>query len=305
MRVPAIRFALALGSVVLFTSPSAAAQDPPPVLSPEARRAYEERLAEARRAYDRTPNDPDSLIWLGRRTAYLGRYRDAIAIYTEGIAKHPRDARMYRHRGHRYLTIRDFPRAIADLNRGLELVQGQPDQVEPDGIPNPRGIPTSTLHSNLFYHLGLAYYLTADFTRAAEVYGQDVARARETGNSDRLVASSYWLYLARRRAGQSSEATAALAPITRELPVIENGSYHRLLLLFRGDLAADSLLTSPGRRELQSVEDVTLAYGVGAWHGIHGRPGEALAIYRRIVASPQWAAFGYIAAEQDVKRGER
>ena len=87
-----------------------------------------------------------------------------------------------------------------------------------------------------------------------------------------------------------------------DLPVIENGSYHRLLLLFRGDLPSDSLLPSPDRRELETVEDVTLAYGIGTWHAISGRPAEASAMYRKIVASPQWAAFGYLAAEQEVKR---
>ncbi len=81
--------------------------------------------------------------------------------------------------------------------------------------------------------------------------------------------------------------------------MIENGSYHRLLLLYRGALPPDSLL-NPG--ELRSVEDVTVGYGVGNWHLYNGRRELALAVFRRVVASPQWSAFGYLAAEAELKR---
>ncbi len=295
--LPSILIPSLLLSVAAGTS---RAQDPLPSLSPETRRTYEARLGEARRAWERAPENADSIIWLGRRTAYLGGYRDAIAIYTEGIRLHPQDARMYRHRGHRYVTIREFDRAIADFERGFELVRGRPDEVEPDGIPNARGVPTSTLHSNLRYHLGLAHYLKGDFARAAAVFGDDVRAAREADNPDMLVASSHWLYMALRRDGKEEAAAGVLVPITRDLPVIENGSYHRLLLLYRGELSPDSLLR-PG--DLSSVEDVTVGYGVGNWHLYNGRAEAARAIFRRIVAAPQWSAFGFVAAEAELRRG--
>ena len=282
-----------------LTAGEAFAQDPQPNLTPEVRAVYEARLAEARRAWEHTPDNADSIIWLGRRTGYLGGYRDAIAIFSDGIRKHPRDARMYRHRGHRYITIRELDRAIDDLEKGLALVRGKPDEVEPDGIPNDRGIPTSTLQSNLRYHLGLAHYLKGDFAQAAKVFAGDVAAARERRNPDMLVASSHWWYMALRRSGKEKEAGAVLTPITRDLPVIENGSYHRLLLLYKGELPPDSLLrTGP----LQSVEDVTLGYGVGNWHLYNGRADAAREVFGRIVKAPQWASFGYLAAEAELKR---
>jgi len=292
-----------LALALLLGPPGAAnAQDPSPLLPASVREEYERRLAEARRAYQHTPNNADSIIWLGRRTAYLGGYREAIEIFTEGVRKHAGDARMLRHRGHRYLTIREFGKAIADFELGLRQVAGQPDQVEPDGIPNARGIPTSTLHSNLRYHLGLAYYLEGRFDRAAEVYRQDVDAARATNNPDMLVASSHWLYMALRRGGQTTQAAAVLDPITRDLPVIENGSYHRLLLWYKGELAPDSLLAVSDPREWTTVEAVTLGYGLGNWHLYNGRREVAFTVFRRIVASPQWAAFGYIAAEAELRR---
>ena len=63
---------------------------------------------------------------------------------------------MYRHRGHRYVSIREFDRAIADLEYAATLIEGTEDEIEPDGMPNAMNIPVSSLHSNIWYHLGLA-----------------------------------------------------------------------------------------------------------------------------------------------------
>ncbi len=104
-----------------------------------------ERYEEAERALAVAPTNVDSLIWMGRRTAYLGRYREAIDIYSEAIGLHPEDARLYRHRGHRHLSVRELGKAIADLERAAELTEGRMDEVEPDGLPNAMNIPTSTL----------------------------------------------------------------------------------------------------------------------------------------------------------------
>ena len=51
----------------------------------------------------------------------MWRYREAIEIYTKGIALHPTNALFYRHRGHRYITVRELDRAVADLARAAEL----------------------------------------------------------------------------------------------------------------------------------------------------------------------------------------
>src|SRR5690606_38564210 len=134
-----------------------------PELEPETRARHEADLARAQAAYDATPENADSIIWLGRRLAYLGRYRDAIEVFSRGVALHPDDARMYRHRGHRYITVRKLNDAIRDLERAAELTRNLPDEVEPDGAPNRYNIPTSTLQSNIWYHLALAHYLKHDF----------------------------------------------------------------------------------------------------------------------------------------------
>jgi len=141
----------------------------PPALSQEVSHAREQDLYEAQLAYDHDLHDETAIIWLGRRQAYLGEYRAAIDTFSNGLAILPESVRLLRHRGHRYITLREFDKAIADLSRALELIDAGaiPDEIEPDGQPNARNIPTSTLHTNIFYHLGLAHYLRGEWEAAA------------------------------------------------------------------------------------------------------------------------------------------
>jgi tetratricopeptide (TPR) repeat protein len=261
----------------------------------------EAKLAEARARYEAAPNDPEAVIWLGRRTAYLGRYEEAVEIYSRGIAAHPRYAKLYRHRGHRYITLRRFDLAIADLERAASLVKGVPDEVEPDGLPNARNTPTSTSHTNIWYHLGLAYYVTGDFERALRSYRECLKFSK---NPDMVVATTYWHYLTLRRLGRDRDARKALEPIREGMDVIENGDYHRLLLAYKARSGVDQLLdaAAKGGSELSLP---TIGYGVGAWHFVEGRKDAAAAAFRRVVASPQRAAFGYIAAEAELARLDR
>ena len=269
-------------------------------LSAAARDRAERQLAEARSAYERAPTNADSIVWLGRRLAYLGRIREAIDVYSQGIALHPDNPWLYRHRGHRYLTVRDLGRSVADFERATQLVEGQPDQIEPDGQPNASNTPIGTLHSSIAYHLGLAYYLQGDFARAVPVYRRELADAR---NDDRLVSTAHWLYMSLRRLGDERGAAAVLVPIRTTMHVIENDTYHRLLLLYKGELPADSVLAVAPDGGM-SVTDATAAYGIGNWHLYNGRAADADRVFRRILAGGQWGAFGFIAAEQELARGD-
>lgn len=272
-----------------------------PTLGDSLRAVRERQLAEAQAAYQRD-STPDALVWVGRRTAYLGGYRDAVEVFTAGITKFPEDPRFYRHRGHRYLTLRRLDLAVRDLEHAARLIAGRPDEVEPDGLPNARNTPTSTLQSNIWYHLGLAYYLQGDFANALRAYR---ACLEVSKNPDMLVATSNWLYLTLRRLNRTAEATRALAPIRREMDIIENGSYHRLLLMYQGEAPPDSVLRLSPAGE-PSLEDVTTAYGVGTWHLVNGRQADAERIFRAVVgARGQWAAFGYLAAEAELARWAR
>jgi tetratricopeptide (TPR) repeat protein len=230
--------------------------------------------------------------------AYLGHFREAIEIFTRGISLHPYDARFFRHRGHRYISVRELNNAIVDFERAARLMEGRPDQVEPDGQPNVQNRPIGTLRSNIYYHLGLAHYLKGDFARALPIYRRELQVAN---NDDRRVSVAHWYYMSLRRLGRAIEASQFLRPFSRDMDVIENQAYHRLLLMYKGELPVDSLLPRESA-ERPSVQDVTAAYGVANWHLYNGRREEAERLLRRIIATRQWGAFGYIAAEAELAR---
>ncbi|MDQ5845171.1 MAG: tetratricopeptide repeat protein [Acidobacteriota bacterium] len=269
----------------------------PPVPT-EARKEMDARLAEARLRYQSNPNDPDAIIWLGRRLAYPGRFRESIEVYSEGVKKFPRDARFYRHRGHRYITLRRFDLAIADLKKAADLIKGQPDEVEPDGQPNARNIPTSTLQFNIWYHLGLAYYLRGDNRKARDSYRECL---KVSNNADARAATSHWLYMILRRMKRDQEAAGVLQTVAEGWDIIENQGYYRLLLMYKGMISPETLLQEASRQE-DSAGSHSILYGVGNWYLYNGRRDDALKVFGRILAGKQWTSFGYVAAEADMTR---
>ncbi|REJ79179.1 MAG: tetratricopeptide repeat protein [Acidobacteria bacterium] len=300
------RFLFAAASIVVLSSLAYTqngscwedAQIPEPGISEAARTEYEKNLALAQANFEKDPENVENAIWLGRRTAYLSQYKEAIAIYTQAIEKHPDDARLRRHRGHRYISIRCLNDAIYDLKKAAEMVKGKPDEVEPDGLPNARNIPTSTLQSNIFYHLGLAYYLKGDYENALKAYEECLKVSK---NPDMFVATQNWHYLTLMRLWKKKEAEKVLASVKDGLDVIENDSYCKLLKLYAGKIKPETLLTEIREGE-DGLQNATMGYGIGTYFLINGDKDKAEAIYQKIVETNQWASFGYIAAESELKR---
>ncbi|MGI9204497.1 MAG: tetratricopeptide repeat protein [Woeseiaceae bacterium] len=250
-------------------------------------------LASAKQTYDENPDDADNIIWFGRRIAYTGDYRRAIDIFSEGIEKFPDDARMYRHRGHRYVSIREFDRAIADLERASELIEGTANETEPDGAPNALNIPVSSLHGNIWYHLGLAYYLKHDWDNAYRAYknGFDAGR-----NDDNRVSTTHWLYMILQRKGDPEAAARVLDVISADMNVIENMSYHNLCLFYKGEQTMSELI---GENE-DSPAGAAIMYGAANWHFYNDNVEKAREMYESMTATDGWSAFGVIAAEADL-----
>jgi dipeptidyl aminopeptidase/acylaminoacyl peptidase len=266
---------------------------PPPA---DRKDELEKNLAKATEDFVKDPDSADAAIWLGRRLSYLGRFQDAIAAYTRAIAKHPQDARLLRHRGHRYITTRQLDKAIADLQGAGRLIEGKPDEVEPDGDPDPRNpTPGSSLHFNVWYHLGLAHYLKGDFESALAAYQRCLAAAR--GNDDRVVAVSDWTYMTLRRLNRTAEAAKLLESIRPDMNVIENGSYFARLMLYKGLKKPEEVLVAG-----DPLAVATQGYGVGNWYLYNGDAVRARDIFTSVVAGPQWPAFGFIASEAELAR---
>lgn len=270
-----------------------------PLAAPSAipnRQKLDADLAQAERALAASPDDPEALIWVGRRQGYLWRYRDAIATFTKGIARWPDNPKFYRHRGHRYITVREFAKAQADLERAAALVKGKPDEIEPDGAPNPTGKPRSTLQFNTWYHLGLAYYLQGNYAKAYDAY---VECMKVSDNDDSVTATSDWTWMTLMRLGRKADAAKVLDRITPKMDILENDSYHRRLLMYKGQSTAAALL------DTARADDTTIAtqgYGVGNYYFVTGETARAREVFERVVAGAGWNAFGYIAAEADLRR---
>lgn len=262
-------------------------------ISENAQKVYETKLAEAKNNYEKNPN-ADSLIWLGRRTAYLGNYKEAISIFSDGIVKFPQDARFYRHRGHRFITIRCFDDAIKDFETAAKLIKGKADEIEPDGLPNAKNIPTSTLQSNIFYHLGLAYYVKRDFKKALKAY-QECEKVSK--NNDMLVATKHWLYMTLRRLNKVREAEKSIAGIKDDLEIIENDDYYKLIKLYQRKFKPEDLITS----DVNNLGNASAGYGAGNWLLYNGKRDEAMKVFRQITNGNQWASFGFIAAEAELR----
>ena len=270
-----------------------------PELEPQERAKRQAAYDQARAKFNDDPENEHNIIWLGRRAAYLGLYGEAIRVFTDGLLPVPGSYRLLRHRGHRFITRRNFDAAIGDLSRAAELIEGVPDEIEPDGMPNEKNIPRSTTHTNIYYHLGLAYYLKGDFAQSADAYRKCLAFSK---NDDMRCAAAYWLYLSLRRSNDADGAQAVLEPIHSEMDIIENFAYHKLLLLYKGETTASELL---GSADEGSIDDATLDYGIAAWHLVNGEADQAMEIFRRIVDGPAWPAFGHIAAEAELARAAR
>jgi tetratricopeptide (TPR) repeat protein len=255
-------------------------------------------LAVAKNNFDTEPTEKN-YVWLGRREAYLYNYEKAIEIFSEGLQRFPESYTLYRHRGHRFITVRDFDKAIADLQRAADLMPESPLEIEPDGQPNKLNIPLSSTQFNIWYHLGLAHYLQGDFEKALDAYEHCM---KVSVNDDLVCATADWMYMTLRRLGRKAEAETVLTTITEEMKIIENDSYHKRLLMYKRLLPADSVLNVNSDNEDQDLAVATQGYGVGNWYLYNGDTAKAQDIFNKVVSGKHFAAFGFIASEAELER---
>lgn len=264
-------------------------------LTSKVRRQREEELRVAWENYERDPDNIENIIWYGRRLAYLGEFHEAIRIYSVGLDKYPDSYRLLRHRGHRYITIRKFNEAIEDLQKAAFYSRTAPNQIEQDGLPNRLNKPLTNVKFNIWYHLGIAYYLKRDYDKAISSFKKCQTYSN---NDDLLVAVTDWFYMTYKKIGNMTAAQDLLVPIHLRMNIVENYAYHQRLLVYKGLSEPESVLAKA--EEADGLEP-TLAYGIGNWYVNNGQVEEARNIYQRILLNPNWDAFAYIAAEADLK----
>lgn len=148
-------------------------------------------IARAEGALAADPLSVQRIIQLGVAQSGARQFREAIETLTRGLAIAPRDPMLYRWRGHRFLSVRDFARARADLEEGFRL---------------------DSTNYGVLYHLGIVYYAGGDFTRAAQMFARAQRRAPDAGE---LAGSTDWRWMALSRAGRTADARAMLAAASR------------------------------------------------------------------------------------------
>jgi len=264
-------------------------------LKEDTQAKFEKNLRAARANFEANPDSLELIIWYGRRLAYLGRYLEAIEVYTAGLEKFPTSYKLRRHRGHRYITTRQLDKAISDFEMAAFYSLNAKNATEPDGLPNRLNKPLGNDKFNIWYHYGLAHYLNGRYDKAISAYKKCM---EFSDNGDLLTATSYWLYMTYRKIGNKELADQVLSSINKNMQVIENDAYLDLLLLFKGEKKAEDLykVAFPEDGDI----DPTLGYGIGNWYQQQGKTEKANEVFLKILDSPSWDAFGYIAAEAEL-----
>lgn len=232
-------------------------------------------IARASAALDADPKNIDRVIALGIAQSGARQYREAIQTFTLGIALAPDNAMLYRWRGHRNLSVREFDSANADLTHGLEL---------------------DSTNYGILFHLGVLRYSQGKFDEAAALFAKAQPRAPDGGE---LAGSTDWLWMSLARAGHIDEANAMLATHPDTLPAPPGYAYVTRLKLYRGELTPETLFSPTDTADIQIA---TLNYGLGSWYMVHGDTVNATAAFKRAVQSGGWPGFGFIVSEAELKR---
>jgi len=234
-----------------------------------------EALAAFDQAIALDPSTADSHVGRARTLARLRRYDEAFVSYGEAARLAPGDAMVLRYRGHNYINVRKLDLALADLTKA--------ESMKKDDF-------------GIYYHLALAHYLAGQFDRAAAAYEGCV---RTAASDEDRVSCWAWQVPSLLRSSRQAEARAILDKVTPDLAVTENASYLDRLLLFKGVKSEDEVGI---QMQASALNLSTVGYGLGLWHLIKGRSEQARAYFDKATSGDYWPAFGFIAAEMELKR---
>ena len=230
-------------------------------------------IARAQAALMADPKNINKIIALGTAQSGARQMREAVETFAAGLKFHPDNALLLRWRGHRHLSVREFTKAKADLTLGSKL--------------------DSTIYGN-WYHLGVVKFVAGDFNGAADAFSHAQPKAPDSGE---LAGSTDWLWMSLSRAGRGKEAQAMLDRHPDSLKT--TAAYAQRLKLYRGEYGPDKVFLPS---DTSDVNVATLSYGIGNWYLVKGDTAKAKEWFAKSVASGGWPAFGFIAAEAELRR---
>lgn len=268
----------------------------------------------------------DRYIIAARVEGYIGNHQGSVDLLTEALEEEPGDVRLLRFRGHRRISIRDFAGAIADLEKAAAQLDTTADEyelyqkdVEPDGmrlivgkdalydhhprVADLRDTPEAdrymtNLHTSVWYHLGVARYLSGQLAECVADFEKAYASAL---HYEGKVASLDWQYMALRRLGRDDEAGQRLAEFATLADEYDEAGigYDERMRLYAGELAPDEL-----RKRIadEPMLVATVGYGLGNWYLYSGQPDIAREVFADVIATGAKYAFAYMAAEIELAR---
>lgn len=270
-----------------------------PERNPKLQARLDSNLKTAKERFDTNPSE-ENYIWYGRRLGYLSRFQEAVDVLTDGLGHFPVSAKLLRHRGHRYISLRRFDLAIVDLQKADSLMEGMILEIEPDGQPNRINTPLSTTQFNILYHLALAHYLKGDFENAKRVWLKCLTTCN---NDDLTVACIDWLYMTYRRTGHVDNAKELIQHVTDSMNIVENDSYYIRCKMYQGKVEPGEVLSvNIADLDQAQLAMATQGYGVGNWFLYNGDTTQALSVFKQVVSGKHFGAFGFIAAEAELAR---
>lgn len=260
----------------------------------------QEELKVAKENYLSEPNKLDNIIWYGRWLGNNGLYFEAIKIFSIGLEQFPTSFELLRHRGERYITIRQFDLALEDFERAAFYSRPAKNEIEKDGIPNRYNKSISNHKFNIYFLLGATHYLKGNYDKAISSFKQCMAFC---DNNDLLVKLTDWFYLSYRRIGNEKAAQELLIPINKKIKVLEYVDYLNRLLVYKNQYKPERVLIY-AENDDKSLTPI-LAYGIGSWYLINGNIDKSTQIFERILLNKAWNSLAYIAAEVDLKSLQR
>ena len=92
-----------------------------------------------------------------------------------------------------------------------------------------------------------------------------------------------------------------LGPIRPAMRVERMAAYFKLLAFYKGRLEENQLIDPDTASPLELA---TYGYGLASQYLFNGEETRARKLFQKIVHGPYWPAFGYIAAEAELKRAK-
>lgn len=221
------------------------------------------------------PNDAELYLKKGIALSRASlHHQEAINEFSRGLSHNPFHAMLYRWRGHKYINVRQFEQARADLELS--------SRIDPSNW-------------DTWYHLGLASYLLHDFARAELAYRECL---RITKADDSRVAITDWMWMTLMRQGKADQTSGLLDFVTPQTAYGDNLAYFRRLLMYKGLIRPEELMKLD---KMTDVDFVTMSYGLGNYYFMHEQKDKAVETWKKALNGKYWSAFGYIASDVDLR----